>query len=146
MTRNVEERTWHVHIHALIDSGWISQKALSDAWREVTKGRGYIVDIRKADEGSLDEVVKYLTKGTDFLNDGQLVKEFLDATVRLRMLSTFGYFYGFAFDEEAIEFPPCPVCGCMDKEHYFLWVERVSRASVYSVRRDGVSFLTFNSS
>lgn len=145
ITRNVEHGTWHPHLHALIDSGWIDQEELSTAWKQITKGKGYIVDIRRADENSLQEIVKYLTKGSDFVHNPLLVKEFLDATDRTRMLGTFGYFYGFKFEEDQIEFPPCVHCGCTDKDHYVIIKCDVSAREIRSFRYDDRSYLTWQS-
>jgi hypothetical protein len=49
----------NLHIHAVIDSPWMSQKDLSAAWLKAS-GDGYIVDIRAAKDYHM--LVGYMTK------------------------------------------------------------------------------------
>ena len=53
----------NLHIHAIIDSEPMSQKALSDTWLEIT-GDGFIVDIREAkgDRALVNYMTKHLVK------------------------------------------------------------------------------------
>jgi len=53
---------WYVHIHALIDSKYIPQKILSNAWAKCLPG-AKVVDIRKAwsPKGGLKYILGYIT-------------------------------------------------------------------------------------
>lgn len=55
----------NLHIHAIIDAPYISQRVLSGMWRKATDGEGYIVDIRAYRKPSrgVKYLTKYLTKG-----------------------------------------------------------------------------------
>lgn len=84
---------WHPHIHALIDSDYIPQPALSRAWMKVTDA-SYIVDIRAArTENAVFEVAKYVAKGSSFYTDSVLLDQFLATTKGRRFFTTFGSFY-----------------------------------------------------
>jgi len=80
---------WFVHLHALVDSKWIDQAALSDVWRNIT-GDSYVVDIRRVGNPKLGlrEVLKYQTKIWE-LNEED--KEFVEKTFRhKRFINSFG--------------------------------------------------------
>lgn len=49
----------NLHIHAAIDSPYMSQKSLSKVWKEIT-GDSFIVDIRKAKDAR--DIVWYMSK------------------------------------------------------------------------------------
>ena len=110
-------RGWHVHAHALMDAPgayipvwpcwdieregdkWAvtaKHKGLSAEWQSVTakfpelEGGGFVVDIRRADAGTLAEVVKYVVKGSDITGSPKLVREYLEATRGLRGAGTWG--------------------------------------------------------
>jgi len=71
------EKSWYVHLHALIDSKWMDQKALSKAWFDLT-GDSYIVDIRRIKGGrrkALSEVLKYQTKMWELSEDDKIFVE-----------------------------------------------------------------------
>lgn len=81
---------WYVHAHSLVDSKWMDQKALSDAWFKIT-GDSSVVDIRrvKGDKrAALREVLKYQTKIWE-LNEED--KEFVEKTFKhRRFVNSFG--------------------------------------------------------
>ena len=41
-------RGWHVHLHVLVEGGYVSQRLLAADWQELT-GDSCIVDIREVD-------------------------------------------------------------------------------------------------
>ena len=113
------EDSWYVHIHALIDSKWMDQKALSDAWLDIT-GDSSVVDIRRVKSErrqALREVLKYQTKIWE-LNEED--KEFIEKTFKHRR---FIYTFGIKRPEKP-EFKgmKCKICGGnltkMDDEIY----------------------------
>src|SRR4030065_1791946 len=96
-------RGWYVHCHLLIDlPAYVEQEAFSKAWKKAT-GDSFICDIRKADENGFEEVLKYITKITDFCEDKHLLAQFVEATHGQRMISTGGNLYGFLKDESLDE-------------------------------------------
>lgn len=89
----------HVHLHALVDCQWLDQRELADAWREVTDGAGFIVDIRRIRErgaglrGALAEVLKYVAKPSERLIDPEhpdRLAALLLAMKDRRLISGFG--------------------------------------------------------
>jgi hypothetical protein len=107
-TRNSETRTWHLHNHMIVDSPHIKQDELSKEWLDIT-GDSYIVDIReiKDPEKAAREVAKYVVKPGDFLQDPELVSEYLEAVKGSRLVSTFGKYYCISLDEEEGGLPEC---------------------------------------
>lgn len=107
-TYNKESKEWHVHMHALIDSGYMSvedwidakgkmKKGLRSLWKEITGG-SWGVDIRQADYKAGKEVLKYITKVADFVDYPERVDEYLAATKGSRLFHTFGNVHNFNED------------------------------------------------
>jgi hypothetical protein len=61
ITRHKERKHWHVHLHCLVESKFIPQAALSDAWQHIT-GDSIIVDIRAAVPSHSKYMAKYIAK------------------------------------------------------------------------------------
>jgi len=113
-TYNDKEKNWHVHLHAVVDIPYIPQRELSNAWKDITGS--YIVHIKQiggngqsAMEAS-KEIAKYVAKPGEFMNDANLINEYLDAVKGLRLVSTFGYYYGKELIEDDENRPNCN-CG-----------------------------------
>jgi hypothetical protein len=87
---------YHLHLHALVQAGWIDQKELSAQWKSVTKGRGYIVDVR--DARALDyqkKVKKYIVKGSELASwTPEMIQKFFRAWEHHRAFGVFGSLYG----------------------------------------------------
>jgi len=100
----------NLHIHAIIDSDWMSQKELSQAWLEIT-GDGYIVDIREAkgDRDLLRYMTKHLVKMPSNVPDWQhdLINEVLHDT---RLVQGFGSCHRLNLP---LRMPVCPFCGAL---------------------------------
>jgi hypothetical protein len=134
-TYNVTEKTWHPHLHVLIETegklpfDWIHK--LKVAWRGITgdsdvlhlvpmygkdkKGR----KTRGVNMRALKELVKYVTKSAQFGGSPELVAEFMDAFKNTRRIQAFGSFVGMAAEaekeaaEESNPKPNNPVgCNC----------------------------------
>lgn len=90
-----EGKGWHLHIHCLIDAGWIDQFALSEAWHKATNGFGKIVkvqDARRVDY--LKEVTKYAVKGNMLAAwTGEQIATFIHAFEGVRCFGVFGSLY-----------------------------------------------------
>lgn len=83
-------KSWYVHLHALIDSKWMDQKALSHAWLDIT-GNSFIADIRRVRggrRGSLREVLKYQTKMWELDREDEIFIE--DIFKGRRFVGSFG--------------------------------------------------------
>lgn len=83
---------WHIHLHCLVISPWISQKELSALWLNVT-GESYIVDIRKVKDAktAANYAAKYASKPAELrylplTNRQQLI----EATRNVRTYGTWG--------------------------------------------------------
>jgi len=107
---------WHLHVHALIGSGYIDQGKLSREWKKVSGAR--IVDIRavqgKDKWDGVREVIKYPAKAASFLNEPRLVNEFLDATEGVNLAYGFGAMYRVKTRRHASAKMRCPICGGSD--------------------------------
>ena len=109
-----KEHGWHVHIHALIGSGWIDQAELSKKWKQITGA--CVVDIRSVKSyeggkwGAVQEVIKYPSKTITFCEDPNLVDEFLRATERVNLCYGFGALYRVRPKRRSDKKMRCPVC------------------------------------
>lgn len=95
----LSETGWHPHLHIVLDSEWMNQDELSDAWNKATGG-SFIVDVRalKDAHDAAFYVAKYVTKGTSpsVWADNATANEWISASKAVRMCSTFGTWRGFA--------------------------------------------------
>lgn len=91
-----------------------AQAAAMTAWNRINRR---VVDIRPVRDrrGAAFEVFKYITKVCDFVDDPFAVEGFLRGSRGVRMLQTFGTWYGFKFDapEGAAAGLKC-TAGCTD--------------------------------
>jgi len=81
--------TWHVHIHAVIDSHFIPQDMISRMWHEIT-GDSFIVDIRIASPGHAGYLAKYIAKNNTYFPTDAQMSGYIKATKGLRMLGSWG--------------------------------------------------------
>lgn len=93
ITRGRSGDHWHAHLHVIVKSAYIDQRALSDAWVQVT-GDSPIVDIRKVwNPGHVAKYVsKYVTKPLDAatLKSPQLIREAIEALRGRKLIYAFG--------------------------------------------------------
>jgi hypothetical protein len=87
---------WHLHLHALINAGWIDSFALSEAWQKATNGFGKIVKVKDARQVNyLAEVTKYAVKGVQLAAwRPDQIATFIDAFTGVRTFGVFGELYG----------------------------------------------------
>lgn len=88
-----ETDRWHPHVHVMMTGKYLPQKAIRDAWHEIT-GDSFVVDIRLArDEATVTRyLAKYVTKGWSprvFHLRDKLV-EILHAMAGRKLVITFG--------------------------------------------------------
>ena len=119
------KKGWHIHLHALVNAKWIDKAELSDQWRSITNGLGYIVKVKDVRRGSyLHEVTKYITKGHQLAQwQGEDILCFIQALQGQRTFGVFGDLYGLR--TEFAEWiaglkqrkPKCD-CGCENQRYY----------------------------
>jgi Zn finger protein HypA/HybF involved in hydrogenase expression len=107
---------WHLHIHALIASGYIKQADLSREWEKITGCRIVWIEAVKGKDkwDAVKEVVKYPAKTATFLDKPQLVNEFLLATEGVNLAYGFGALYRVKTRRHSGDRMRCPVCGGSD--------------------------------
>lgn len=110
VTYNAESQSWHPHLNVLMEGEFFPFEELNQAWFEATEHRGRTSFIRAADQGTVRELIKYVTKITDLLDDPSALDEFLSAINRRRLVRTYGTFYGLKVDDEESS-GCCPDCG-----------------------------------
>lgn len=104
---------WHVHLHVLVEGGYVSQRILAEDWKDITKD-SCIVDIREVDAiYGLKYVLKYLKKAPTVSGHEQEYNEVLKGT---RLVQAWGSWYGEVRVKEQDEEPKliCAVCGHAD--------------------------------
>lgn len=103
---------WNLHVHVIVAGGYVSQRALSARWLQIT-GNSYIVDVRavRGVKRSVSYVLKYLTK----LAESDSVDRCVQTLIALkgsRRVHTFGIWYNrlkeFAEPKQRFH---CPFCG-----------------------------------
>jgi len=114
VTFNERSRTWHPHLHAILDAPYLPQERLLEAWREASgakPGESRTCWIGAADSGAIRELVKYATKTASLVRHPAALEEFLRATKRMRMLRAYGRLYGLKQAVEGALGARCPNCG-----------------------------------
>ena len=91
-----ETQGWHLHMHALVDAGWIAQKHLAEAWAKIIGQDIAIVHVRDVHSRDyLAEVTKYTVKGSQLASwSAEKIAEFVDAFNGLRSFGVFGDLHG----------------------------------------------------
>jgi len=134
VTYNADEGTWHPHLNVLMEGEFFPFEELNQAWIDATEHRGRTSYIRAADEGTVRELIKYVTKVADLLDDAEVLDEFLSAIDRKRLVRTYGTFYGLNVADEELpqQDGDCPDCG----PHKHVSVVKLGYVSPQQVRID----------
>ncbi len=112
ITYNAEKDTYHPHLNVLYEGDYIPFEELRQMWWKATEGRGQTAHIQKADAGTIKELLKYITKISDFIGHSAALDKFLLAIKGARMVRTYGSFRGVVLpDEEHQGQGQCPDCG-----------------------------------
>src|SRR5579863_10341060 len=119
VTFNEQERTWHPHINVVVDGPFIEKSQLDAVWSRSTRGKGRITWIERADHRTVFELVKYITKLSDFVHIPEAVQWFLMAAHGKRFIRTYVSLYRLKLEnldkEDGDEHQPvCPDCGCSE--------------------------------
>jgi len=109
---------WNVHLHAIIDGGYVPKGRLSEEWKDLT-GDSYIVDIQslRNRKAGVSYVLGYCASASKVAEvwDGQPESrriEYEEAVKHRRMIQTFGSMFGVQ-KEESGPFQ-CEECGSTD--------------------------------
>lgn len=72
----------NIHIHTIADSPYVDQVTLSKAWNKATRGWGYIVDVRRAQDthGALKYLTKHMGKRIPWVRHRKLVNQVFEDT------------------------------------------------------------------
>jgi hypothetical protein len=113
VTYNREEETFHPHLNVLMEGEYFPFLELNQLWVWATGGAGHTSYIRAADEGTAYELIKYVAKVVELLDDPAVLEEFLAATDRRRLVRTYGIFRGIvvADEDDPEDSEECPDCG-----------------------------------
>jgi len=97
---------WHPHLHVLLESSFLPQKALSHEWLAVT-GDSYIVDVRKVgpEQNEVRYVCSYVGKPLDASIYGRatMLDEFINAIKGKRLILPFGSWSKLSLESEIDE-------------------------------------------
>lgn len=110
VTRNPEDGSWHPHLNVLMEGEYFPFEELNQAWVSASEGRGHTSFIRAADEGTVHELIKYVTKVSDLLEQPRALDEFLTAVKGARLIRTYGTFFGIPTSDEDNPGVACPDC------------------------------------
>jgi hypothetical protein len=119
LTWNAEERSWHPHLNVVCVSSYIPFKKLNAAWRKASNG-GRTTWIEEVNSGTARELLKYVCKSADFVDDPEAVEEFVQTMRRRHILRRYGSFakLGKPGDESGAlgdgNSLRCPDCGSFD--------------------------------
>jgi hypothetical protein len=111
VTLNEGARSWHPHLHIILDAPYLPWDKLMSAWKQASgakEGESRTCWIRAADAAAVRELVKYVTKMASFVRNPQALEEFLLATKRVRFLRSYGSLYGL---KRVLDLGGCPDCG-----------------------------------
>jgi|SRR5579875_99705 len=116
ITFNPKDKTWHPHLHVVVDSEFIPWIKLREAWREVTGGLGQAVYIQKCRRGWHRELIKYVTKVADLMKSPEALREFYKWSRNKRFIRTYGTLYNAAVEKEELHHDiRCRGCGAVMK-------------------------------
>jgi hypothetical protein len=120
---DIQVDPWHPHLNVLAEGDYFPHEELCQLWQRATLGQAKVVHISAVKNGFIDleyggtskaarELVKYITKAFDLVDDPIAVEQFLDAVYGRRLLRTYGTFYGLKLEEEIEDRAEvCPDCG-----------------------------------
>jgi Replication protein len=133
ITYNGRDRSWHPHLHIVLESDYIPWSSIHAVWVEVSRGEGNAVYIQKCRPGWERELIKYITKVADLLKDKDAFREFLRVTQNKRFIRTYGTLYNARMEgEPKPDVPVCSGCGAV----MFLEAERVKVEIMFGGRFD----------
>jgi len=123
VTYNRESRSWHPHLNVMIEGEYFPFELLNKLWIWASNGNGRGSHIQAADQNSAFELVKYTLKVAEraknemgepglrlILDRPEAIDEYLSATYSIRLIRTYGTFFGKLADEENPQ-EQCPDCG-----------------------------------
>ena len=105
---------WHPHWHCLAGAKYINQADLSRVWGRISGAPVvWITSVKDNDRWeAVKEIIKYPAKCADFIDEPALVKEFLEASKGVKMVTGFGALYRVSTKNKSGKKITCPRCGC----------------------------------
>lgn len=88
-----KKQRWHPHVHAIMETGYIPQRSLSDRWCAITAG-SFIVHIKRPENA--ETVIRYVTRygskplDQSFIHDAERLDEALEALGGRHLCLAFG--------------------------------------------------------
>jgi hypothetical protein len=160
VTYNRKKHTWHPHLNVLMEGEYFPFEELRQSWSEATKHRGRTSFIRAADAGTVEELIKYVTKVADLIGNPDALEALLLSAHKKRFVRTYGSFYRLSVaDEGTLGAKPkcCPDCDSdeivalgrvdrwaeqllLDLKGVFRVIAPRARSQVMSDQREAVSF------
>lgn len=122
---------FHPHLHCLIDSKYWDKREISELWKKVTRGRGYIVRIRQVDEDTSRELVKYFCKASEIFSDPWALAEVWKASHGRRLFGAGGTCFDCLEELEAADDLKSKGICCPDCESKMEYIGEAVRSSVY---------------
>jgi hypothetical protein len=121
--------SWHPHLNILMEGDYFPVEELRQSWMDATEGRSETAFIKAADAGTVRELIKYVTKITDLVDNPKALNEFLNAVYKKRLVRTYGTFFRLKLEDE--EMPRQQTCpDCMSTELVKLELIRPQRISM----------------
>lgn len=106
ITRGEKKDHWHVHLHAICDGGYISQKRLSGEWHRASRGSS-IVHVTRCSRSTkgIAYAAEYAAKGWsgECLEKVDWIVELVDGLRGRRLLGTFDGWRGRRIEQEPID-------------------------------------------
>lgn len=130
VTFNERARTWHPHLNIVFDGPYMDKPELNAVWRRSTQGHGCVTWIKRADRRTVFELLKYITKLSDFVHIPEAVENFLLATRGKRFIRTYGSLYRLKLEDdldgqhEEESGEVCPDCGSHGVEELHISLQR----------------------
>lgn len=100
---NPKLERWHPHLHAIIESDYMDQAAISARWHEIT-GTSFIVDIRRPPRQ--EDVIRYVTRygskplHPSFINDPDRLQEAITSLKGRHLATAFGSWRGWCLNDD----------------------------------------------
>lgn len=97
--------SWHIHIHCIIQSRWMSYNKLLKAWKAVSGGSGVYIKTLKPHIAA-NYLTKYITKDSVSLTDQFALSGALKG---MRLFSVFGTWHALSLSVPKVKYC-CPYC------------------------------------
>lgn len=110
-TYNRDTKQFHPHLNVLMEGKFIPFEELNAAWVEASNERGKTSFIKKADAGTVRELIKYVAKAAELCDpdEPEILDRFFDVVKGKRLVRTYGTFFRMKVEDQGGR--SCPDCG-----------------------------------